>query len=154
MRDALIGPLREVFGISDKVLTMTLSGLLLAAPISKPFWTEVGGSLIAVDRLVHNFLRRTGILTRFASRHRFGPACYRSQGCADIIYAAAERIDTRQFNPAFPKIFPRLVQHAIWHYCSQAGLDVCNGNQIDDSKRCGKWDCKLRLLCDRIAIRL
>ena len=32
LREALIGPLREVYGVSDKVLTMTLSCILLAAP--------------------------------------------------------------------------------------------------------------------------
>jgi hypothetical protein len=32
LREALIGPLREIYGVSDKVLTMTLSGILLAAP--------------------------------------------------------------------------------------------------------------------------
>ena len=32
MRDALIAPLREIYGVSDKVLTMALSSLLLGAP--------------------------------------------------------------------------------------------------------------------------
>ena len=32
LREAVIGPLREVYGVSDKVLTMTLSCILLAAP--------------------------------------------------------------------------------------------------------------------------
>jgi hypothetical protein len=29
----------------------------------------------------------------------------------------------RQFNPTFPRTFPRFVQYAIWRYCSQGGLD-------------------------------
>ena len=32
MRDAVIAPLREIYGVSDKVLTMALSSLLLGAP--------------------------------------------------------------------------------------------------------------------------
>ena len=32
MRDALIAPLREIYGVSDKVLTMALSSVLLGAP--------------------------------------------------------------------------------------------------------------------------
>jgi hypothetical protein len=32
MRDAIIAPLREIYGVSDKVLTMALSSLLLGAP--------------------------------------------------------------------------------------------------------------------------
>jgi hypothetical protein len=62
-------------------------------------------------------------------------ACYRSGGGADIIYDVAARIDTRQFNPDFAQTFPRFVQHAIWQYCSQGGLDVCNGNRIYGSRR-------------------
>jgi hypothetical protein len=55
LREALIGPLREVYGVSDKVLTMTLSCILLAAPQRLRLWHEVGASMIAVDTLVHNF---------------------------------------------------------------------------------------------------
>jgi hypothetical protein len=116
-------------------------------------WTEVGGSMIAVDSLVHNFLHRTGILARFNANHPYGPACYRASGCADIIAAVAQRIDARQFNPSFPQTFPRFVQYAIWRYCSQSGLDVCNGNRIDDSRRCANRECRVRLMCDRIALR-
>jgi hypothetical protein len=71
-------------------------------------------------------------------------------GCADIIQAVAEQ---RQFNLRFPKTFPRFVQHAIWRYCSLSGLDVCNGNRIDDSRRCENKDCRVRLMCDRVALR-
>ena len=39
LREALIGPLREVYGVSDKVLTMTLSCILLAAPKRLPAGT-------------------------------------------------------------------------------------------------------------------
>jgi hypothetical protein len=66
---------------------------------------------------VHNFLVRTGILARFDT------ACYQVGGCADIIDAVAQRIDARQFNPGFPQLFPRFVQHAIWRYCAQSGLE-------------------------------
>ena len=52
--EALIGPLREVYGVSDKVLTMTLSCVLLAAPKRLHLWHEVGASVIAIDTLVHN----------------------------------------------------------------------------------------------------
>ena len=61
-RNALIDPLRNVYGVSDKVLTMALSGILIGAAAARPRWLEVGVALIAVDTLVHNFLHRTGIL--------------------------------------------------------------------------------------------
>jgi hypothetical protein len=153
IRASLIEPLREVYGLSDKVLTMALSCILLGAPKKMGLWIKVGGSMIAIDTLVHNFLHRTGILHRFDAKHTYGLACYRPGGCADIIQAVAEQIDARQFNLRFPKTFPRFVQHAIWRYCSLSGLDVCNGNRIDDSRRCENKDCRVRLMCDRVALR-
>jgi hypothetical protein len=153
MRDALLDPLRHVYGVSDKVLSMALSVLLLAAPKNMRLWAEVGVGMIAIDTLVHNLLHRTGILHRFNADHHYGVACYRRGGCADIIQAVAEQFDARQFNAAFPQPFPRFVQHAIWRYCSQSGLDVCNGNQINDAHRCDNKDCRVRLMCDRVAPR-
>jgi hypothetical protein len=152
LREALIGPLREIYGVSDKVLTMTLSGILLAAPEDWPLWIEVGASMIAIDTLVHNWLVRTGILHRLDADHAYGMACYRPSGCASIIESVSGHIDARQFNPAFPRSFPRFVQHAIWRYCSQNGLDVCNGNRIDDRKSCGNVYCQIYSTCDRIAL--
>jgi hypothetical protein len=52
MRDSLIEPLREIYGVSDKVLAMALSSLLLGAPKKMVLWAEVGGSMIAMDTLV------------------------------------------------------------------------------------------------------
>jgi hypothetical protein len=153
MRNALIGPMREIYGVSDKVLTMALSSILLGAPKGISLWTEVGASMIAVDTLVHNFLHRSGILSRFNAKHPYGTGCYRPGGCAEIIQTVADHIDARQFNPSFPQWFPRFVQHAIWRYCSQSGLDVCNGNRIDDARRCDNMDCRVRLMCDRVALR-
>jgi hypothetical protein len=153
MQAALIEPMREVYGVSDKVLAMALSALLLGAPEKMVLWTEVGGCMIAIDTLVHNFLHRTGILHRFTANHLYGAACYRPGGCADILQAVAEHIDARQFNPSFPQTFPRFVQYAIWQYCSQSGLDVCNGNRIDDNRRCENRDCRVLLMCDRLALR-
>jgi hypothetical protein len=152
LREAVIGPLREVYGVSDKVLTMTLSSILLVAPKRLHLWHEVGASMIAIDTLVHNFLVRTGILARFKADHSYGAACYQAGGCADIIAAVAQRIDARQFNPDFPQPFLRFVQHAIWRYCAQSGLDVCNGNRIDDRQSCANVYCQIRSHCDRIVL--
>ena len=73
MRAALIEPLKEVYGVSDKVLMMTLSQLLIGASGDRRRWFEVGGSMIAVDTLVHNFLHRTGILRRLRRRPPLRP---------------------------------------------------------------------------------
>ncbi len=150
---ALIEPLRHVYGISDKVLALGLSDILISAAAVRSVWLDVGLQLIAVDTLVHNFLHRTGILSRFNAAHPYGPACYRQNGCAELIRLIASRIDARQFNRGFPKVFPRFVQLAIWRYCSKAGLDICNGNRLDDRHRCQNWHCRLYRLCDRICLK-
>jgi hypothetical protein len=152
MRMALLDPMKEVYGVSDKVLTMAVSQLFLGAPGHRRRWREVGGSMIAVDTLVHNFLHRTGILRRFRADHAYGPACYRPGGCAEIIETVAGQIDARPFNRRFPRTFPRFVQRAIWQYCAQQGLDICNGNRIDDRNRCVNIECSLYRACDRITL--
>jgi integrase len=54
MRAALIDPLREIYGVSDKVLAMALSCILLGAPKNRRLWIEAGTAMIAIDSLVHN----------------------------------------------------------------------------------------------------
>jgi len=152
-RNALIEPMRNIYGVSDKVLAMALSGILIGAADARPRWLKVGVQLIAVDTLVHNFLHRTGILRRLKASHPYGPGCYLPGGCADIIRLVAERIDARQFNRSFPKVFPRFVQLAIWRYCSQQGLGICNGNRVDDRHRCQNSHCRLYGICDRIRLK-
>jgi hypothetical protein len=152
LRDAVIGPLRHVYGVADKVLAMTLSDLLVSVGKRRPLWLEVGATFVAVDTLVHNFLHRTGILRRLHADHLYGPGCYGPGGCAYIISALAARIDAREFNPAFPATFPRFVQAAIWRYCAENGLAVCNGNRIDDDARCDNGHCQLFRRCDRIVL--
>jgi hypothetical protein len=152
-RQAIIGPLRNVYGVSDKVLAMTLADLLLSADQQRPQWAEVGATMVAVDTLVHNFLHRTGILRRLGAEHAYGERCYRAGGCADILARLAADIDARQFNQTFPKSFPRFVQSAVWRYCAQGGLDICNGNRIDDDAACYNRHCQLFRHCDRVTLR-
>jgi hypothetical protein len=153
LQEALIGPLRNVYGVADKVLTMTLSSLLIGAAESRPVWMETGANMIAIDTLVHNFMHRTGIMRRFRAEHAYGTACYQRGACADIIRVAASEIDARKFNSTYPASFPRFVQHAIWQYCAQQGLNICNGNKIDDSEACIDRNCHLSNICGRIPLR-
>ena len=149
LREAIVGPLRNVYGVADKVLAMALSSLLLAADSRRTLWRQVGATFVAVDTLVHNFLHRTGILSRFGADHAYGQACYRPGGCSAIVALIASQIDAQRFNPAFPAIFPRFVQSAIWRYCAESGLDTCNGNRIKDTARCENAHCQLFRSCDR-----
>lgn len=146
---ALIEPLRHIHGISDKILNMVLSEFLLGAGRGKPFWIETGAAMLAVDTLVHAFMARTGILRRANADHPYGPQCYASGGCADLIGVIDANIDSRQFNPKFTKSFPRFVQKSIWHYCAMQGMNVCNGNKINDAARCDNTVCRLFASCDR-----
>jgi hypothetical protein len=111
---------------------------------------EAAANAAAPDR---NFLHRTGILRRLAAEHAYGPACYGADHCVGVIGRIAAEIDARQFNRHFPKFFPRFVQHAIWRYCSGSGLDICNGNTIDDRLPCANSFCRLYSRCDRIALK-
>ena len=148
-RESLLEPLRHVHGVSDKVLSMALASLLLAAPAKRRRWREVGGSMIAVDTLVHKLLHRTGILHRFGSEHLYGPSCVGRNGCVEIIERVAEQIDARQFNRKYPRRFARFVQHALWRYCAQDGFAECNSVRIKDGKPCRNIYCRVFGQCDR-----
>jgi hypothetical protein len=152
-QEALIGPMRHIFGVSDKVLTMTLSSLLMADRENRPDRFVVGSQMIVIDRLVHNFLARTGILKRCAASHPYGPACYSAGNCADILKSVSAEIDARQFEPTYPPNFPRYTQHALWRYCAADALNICNGNTIDDRKSCENTTCTIFDICLKVALK-
>jgi hypothetical protein len=152
-QEALLGPLRHVYGVSDKVLTMALSTLLIGLRDQRPVWFQTGKAMIAVDTLVHNFLHRTGILQDCGIPHNYGAACYGLGGCAEVVRTIADRIDARTFNPKFPARFPRFVQHAIWRFGAADGLNLCNGNRINDRKPCQITYCHLHQKCYKIPLK-
>lgn len=151
--DALLGPMRNIHGVSDKVLSMALSTLLLGGDPRREHWVATGARMIAVDTLVHNFLHRSGLIDQLGARHRYGPACYADHGCADVIDTLAETIDASLIDAAYPSFFPRLIQFAIWHFCAEGGLNICNGNRIDDRRPCREVFCAAGRTCARIALR-
>ena len=110
MAAALIDPMREIYGVSDKVLAMALSALLLGAPKKMVLWTEVGGAMIAIDTLVHNFLHRTGILARFNAKHQYGVGLlptrrlrgYHSSRCRAHRCPAVQSNVSANFSPVRP----------------------------------------------------
>lgn len=152
-RAGLVEPLRHVHGVSDKILNMTLSDLLLGGDKQRPGWLAAGGRMIAVDTLVHNWLHRTGILRDLGVAHPYGAACYGPRGCEAVLAAIARGIDARVFNRRYPALFPRFVQNALWRFCAQTGLDRCNGNRIDDRAPCRDDTCPLTEDCGHVALR-
>jgi hypothetical protein len=131
----IIDALRHIHGVSDKVLSLALVVLLLGGRPGASLWQAAGAQLIVIDTLVHNWLHRTGILDDLDARHRYGPKCYASNGCADILRRAALRIDARRYGA---DNLPRLIQSAIWRFCAADAFDNCNGNRIDDRKPCSE----------------
>jgi hypothetical protein len=152
MGAALVEPLRNVHGVSDKLLSMALAELLLGGDPDRERWVATGAAMIAIDTLVHNFMHRTGILRRLKAEHDYGARCYAPGGCAEIIKGLARQVDARAFNPAFPTCFPRFVQHALWRFCAQGVLNICNGNRINDRARCKNRYCPAFDDCDRVAL--
>lgn len=152
LANALVEPLLHVYGVSHKVVTMSLASLLLAGDADRERWVTAGAAMIAVDSLVHNWLHRTGILARCNADHGYGARCYHDHGCAELLHSITAAIDARRYDLRFPKTFPRFIQFAIWRFCSQNGLDQCNGNRIDDRYRCDLSDCPIYSACDRIAL--
>ena len=149
--ERLVVPLRHVHGVSDKVLNMSLATFLMAGDDRRPVWKAAGANMLAIDTLVHAWLHRTGILRGLGAEHAYGQ-CYGAGYCADILRRVSDRIDARRFNGAFPKRFPRFVQHAIWRFCAQQQLGQCNGNNIDDRRRCALRDCILFDDCARLKL--
>ena len=154
LRDAIIGPLRNIYGVADKVLAMTMASLLLSACNRRPLWREVGEPFVAVDTLVHNFLDRTGTWPGYGPTIRTETGAIGPEDVPISSRGLAARIDARQFNPAFPGTFPRFVQSAIWRYCAENGLDICNGNRIDDNARCDNGHCQLFRRCDCVTLHV
>ena len=153
LRTAVLEPLSGIYGVSAKVWSMALADLLLAGDPGRERWHAAGASMIAVDTLVHNWLHRSGCLADLGAEHPYGTGCYAPGGCAEIIEAAAQRIDARHYCPEGPTTFPRLVQKAIWLLCTESGFDLCNGNRIDDRRACLQIACPIADCCERLPLR-
>lgn len=152
MGAALLQPLHQIAGIGEKVWSMALADMLLAADPNRERWVTTGGGMVVIDSLLHNHLHRTGVLRRFEAEHAYGPRCYAPGGCSDLVRGLADRIDARQFNPTFPANFPRFVQFAAWRLASTSELNQCNGLHINDRQRCENGDCPAFNLCDRLKL--
>lgn len=147
MREALLAPMSQIYGISSKVLAMALAELLLVGDPERERWVETGACMIAIDTLVHNWLHRTGIARELGTEHPYGRLCYEPGGCAEVLERCSEAIDAQTLCSDGPAYFPRLVQHAVWRFCAEGGLNICNGNRINDRIGCMQLDCPLSAKC-------
>lgn len=153
MQAAVLDPLVGIVNTGPKLWSMMLAELLLGGDPERERWLVTGACLIAVDTLIHNCLHRLGILRRLGMEHHYG-ACYGPNGCADIINKLAQCFDARSINPQWPSVFPRLVQHSLWRFCSTSeGVGKCSGIYIDDSQRCHQIFCPAGKMCARVQLR-
>jgi hypothetical protein len=152
-RDRLLKEFGQIYGVGPKLASMALASLLIAAGRSKPGWLALGRSFVVVDSLVHNFLHRTGILSAYGHSHAYGQACYGKAGCSLVLYKLAEAINLKLIEPRAPAYNPRLLQYVIWQFCAQTGLDICNGNHIDDRQACQRTDCLIGRRCPRLPLK-
>ena len=144
---ALIDELSQVFAVSNKLIAMAFSLLLIGADPARQDWVAVGQQLIAIDSLVHNFLHRTGILSVFAADHPYGDRCYGKAGCAFVIHTLAARIS--RSGRRWRSSSPYQLQFAIWQFCAETRANVCNGRQIDDRFGCINYACPVGHRCSR-----
>ena len=151
--ELIISRMSHIYGVSDKVLSLALAELLLAGRPGDEIWLAAGARLIVVDTLVHNWLHRSGILRELKAEHSYGPKCYKSGGCAELLGRTAQVIDARRYSPENPKFFPRLVQLAIWRFCAAEAFNICNGNRIDDREPCTGQGCPIADGCERVRLR-
>lgn len=154
MSAALVDALAEVPGTGRKIWSMILADLLLAGDPARERWVAAGASMVAIDRLVHAWLHRTGKLREQGAEHAYGPRCYRPGGCAEVIERIAQTIDARVYNASFPSFFPRLVQVAIWDFCAEGGRNICNGRHIEDRYACRQVFCPAGPGCARLPLKM
>lgn len=151
-RQALMKAFKPIFGIGPKLIAMSLSSILIAGGRHRPHWARVGRSIVVIDSLIHNFMHRTGMIEVLGKPHAFGPTCYVPGQCETILRSIAQRIDLKQIDVRLPSRHARLVQMAVWRFCGQGALAICNGINIDDRKPCELIDCPVGLHCSRLAL--
>ena len=137
---------------SDKVLTMSLSSILLAAPKRLHRWQQVGASMIAIDTLVHNFLVRTGILEGSMPTTRMVQPATR---------LAAAPTSSRPWRPgstpgsSIPGFRSRFPGSSSTRSGGTAPSPASTStNRIDDRKSCDNVYCQIRSNCDRIVLSI
>ena len=132
-------------------------GLVVAAAERRqrrPLWRRSRRDFVAVDTLVHNFVHRTGILRRLGAEHPYGVGCYRPADALTFSGSlAATSTPGSSIRPS-PRRFRGSCRMRSGGYCAENGLDVCNGNRIDDRQPLRQRHCQLFRRCDRVALRV
>ena len=150
---AVIEPLAEIPGVGPKVSSMLMAELLLGGDPNRERWITAGASMIAVDSLVHNFLSRTGLLREHSAEHPYGARCHDPSGCVGVIEELARKIDASAHFASLPRFSPRLLQTAIWSFCAEGSINICNGRNIDDRYGCRLIYCPAGPTCARLPLR-
>ncbi len=150
--DRLMAEFGAIHAVSAKLIAMMIGSLLMAGGSERRDWQKVGRTMVTIDSLLHNFFHRTGILAAFDLHHQYGHICFSARGCAGVIYQLADRIDARIIDASYPRCFPRQIEVAIWTFCAESQLDICNGRHIDDRFPCARADCPVGGRCSRLVL--
>jgi hypothetical protein len=111
--DLLVEKFARVYRVGQKLATMFVSALSTPAlaPGLTPWFPEVDGNgLMVIDTnvvRVVDTLRESTALKTYEAR-----ACW--------LRAQAAQVDLRQFGPNLPAFSPRLVQQALYSFCSKS----------------------------------
>jgi hypothetical protein len=63
-----------------------------------------------------------------------------------------EKCQTDTVLKRYPIYFPRFIQHAVWSFCAEGGVNQCNGNIVDVTGRCSDKDCPIYSACGRVCL--
>jgi hypothetical protein len=120
----LVERFSQVFRVGRKLATMFVSALSTPAlaPGLTPWFPEVDGNdLVVVDT---NVARAVDALRRRHAQRTYGSR-------AQWVQRTSARLDLRRFHPHVPSHSPRLVQQALYSFCSKSNriemVDNCAG---------------------------
>lgn len=126
----LVERFAKVHRVGRKLATMFVSALSMPAlaPGLTPWFPDIDGNeLVVVDTNVAravDTLRLRGAEKSYEARERW-------------VREQAERIDLRQFHPEAPQYSPRLVQQALYAFCSKSNR-VARGDECASAETpCG-----------------
>ncbi len=83
--------------------------------------------MIAVDSLVHNFLHRTGTLTRFEAEHLFGPSWHDPWRMSRFDRGSCSPHRRPNSQPEFPSDIPSV--------CSSGTMGFLRGRRLEHLQR-------------------
>lgn len=125
----LVEQLARAYRVGVKLATMFVSALSTSAlaPGLTPWFPAVdGNALVIVDTNVAQAVEQLR-----------GPGVGTYESCAHWIREHARAIDLRRYDLELPRFSPRLVQQALYAFCSKSNRLAQGTHCTLDARRCG-----------------